>query len=819
MLVSYNWLKEFFFEEDLEKLSPKKVIDLLNNQGIEVASFKDLSNIYKNVVVAEVLSREKHPNADKLSLCKVFDGKETFQVVCGAKNVRENIKIAFSKIGAVLPGKFEIKKAKIRGIESNGMICSKSELNLEKESAGIWILPDSAKVGEELSKFLDFDDTIFEIEITPNRGDCLSILGIAREISAGLGIKIKMPKILDVNEINSDNLSVEIKDKEALSYSALMLENVNNTTETPIFMQSRLIKCGLKSINFLVDITNYILLELGQPMHVFDYDKLVSTENNKNKKILVRKANSNEKILLLNGDESTLSPDDLVIADEKNPIAIAGIMGGENSSSTFETKNIIFESAVFSPKAVRKTSKRLNISSDSSYRFERGVSNTIKNLAIKRALYLLDNETKNYQIKAYINKESETLQAEKIVSISLEKINKILGKTFNPTEIKNILEKLNFTYKIDNEIFTITVPDYRNDINSSIDIVEEIARLSGYDNIAPLPLMIYPNKNDDKIFEKINDIKRFFINLGFFEAINYPFTSLKNIKFLNKNENENNLFKIINPLSENDQYLANTKLFKLIENAIFSFRHNETNIRLFEINKIYKKITSKKEDLADNETFDLNLILTGLKNPFYWNEKNREKVDFFYIKGICETFLKKYNFNFLEVEKSDYKNLCDNFLEKSSSLAILVDNAKIGFLGKLSESSKKFFDITDIKNDIFVLQISISKLLNFNFKNDSNYHFSNFPIVERDLSLIMKNSVSYGEIENIIKNETKGLLLDINLIDIYEGEKIEKGYKNLCIRFRLQSNKETLTDSKVNFFQSKILNSLEKNLSVKLRVE
>lgn len=817
MLVSYNWLKDFFFEEDLEKLNPKIIVDLLNNQGIEVASSKDLSNVYKNVVVAEVLSREKHPNADKLSVCKVFDGKEEFQVVCGAKNVKENIKVAFSKVGAILPGNFEIKKAKIRGIESNGMICSKSELALEKESDGIWILPDSANVGEGLSEYLDFNDTIFEVEITPNRGDCLSILGIAREISAFLGIKIKMPKSLDCLELDDEKFSIEIKNDGVFSYSALMIENIDNTLETPLFMKTRLIKCGMHSINFLVDITNYILLELGQPMHVFDYDK-ISFDGTK-KTIAIRNAFDAEKILLLNGKETILSKNDLVIADSQNPIAIAGIMGGENSSSTLDTKNIVFESAIFSPKLVRKTSRRLNISSDSSYRFERGVSNSIKNFAIKRALYLLDSEVKNYKIKAYINHEFPELKKEKIISVSVEKINKLLGKTFSYDEIKNILEKLNFRIKLQDDNLLLTIPDYRNDINYDVDIAEEIARVYGYDNISPEPLLVYPDRNDNKFFEKIDNIKHFFKNLGFFEAINYPFISEKNINFFNKDEKTENLFKIINPLSENEHYLANTKLFKLIENAIFSFRHSETNIRLFEINKIYRKITSQKEKLSDNEDFSLSLLLTGLKHPFYWNEKGKEKVDFFYIKGICENFLKKYDFSFVDIEKTSYKYVLDNFLERTSSLAVLIDNKEIGFFGKLSEKLKKFFDISDIKDDIFILELSISSILNFNNKRDINYYFSNFPIVERDLSLIVENSASYKDIENIIKNETKGVLLDINLIDIYEGEKIEKGYKNLCIRFRLQSNKETLTDQKVNFFQSKILKSLEKSLSVKLRIE
>jgi phenylalanyl-tRNA synthetase beta chain len=839
MLISYNWLKDFFEKGVLDNVSPQEICNILNNQGIEVADSKYIGKDFENVVVAEVLEREKHPNADKLSLCKVFDGTNEYQVVCGAKNVEKGIKIAFSKIGAILPGGFKIEKAKIRGVESFGMICSEKELGLAKESEGIWILPSDAPLGEEFAKFIGFDDNIFEIEITPNRGDCLSILGIAREISAGLNLKIKMPEIKNIDESEKSDsfktsdsfkkISVEIQNNlDCKTYSASLIKNIKNSVLTPNWIKFRLIKCGLRPINFFVDITNYILLEFGQPMHVFDYKKLES-ESEDSKKIIIRNAKNDEKIKALNDLEYKLNENNLVIADEKNPIAIAGVIGGLDSSVDEKTEEIVFESAVFSTSTVRKTSRSLGVSTDSSYRFERGVSFEIKNIALKRAIYLLLSVFPNAEIINFINLENK-IEESRIIDLSLKKANKVLGKEYSKENIFEIFDKLNFNIKnITEENFSIQVPDYRNDITQDVDLIEEIARIDNYNNIAEKPILISPyieNQKNSK-WKKVNEIKDFFVKLGFYEAVNYPFVSKQKMELFSKNESENQFFKIVNPLSEGEEFMTNNRLSRLIENAILTSKRNEESIKLFELDKVYAKNTNVGKDLENNENFVLAAAIMGNQNEIYWDDKNKgKKVDFYYIKGIFESFVKNLVFNnnpnndslsFKNLDSMDFDFSLKNIFDSVESVGIFLDNELIGFMGKISKKAEKIFDT---KKEIFVFEINLEKVF-FIMENSKQKSFSAlscFPMVERDLSLIVQNGTEYKNIEDTIKEETKSLLVDLKLVDIYEGEQIEKGSKNICVRFYLQSKNETLSDDKINFFQSKILKKLEENFNIKLRV-
>jgi phenylalanyl-tRNA synthetase beta chain len=839
MLISYNWLKDFFEKGVLDNVSPQEICNILNNQGIEVADSKYIGKDFENVVVAEVLEREKHPNADKLSLCKVFDGTNEYQVVCGAKNVEKGIKIAFSKIGAILPGGFKIEKAKIRGVESFGMICSEKELGLAKESEGIWILPSDAPLGEEFAKFIGFDDNIFEIEITPNRGDCLSILGIAREISAGLNLKIKMPEIKNIDESEKSDsfktsdsfkkISVEIQNNlDCKTYSASLIKNIKNSVLTPNWIKFRLIKCGLRPINFFVDITNYILLEFGQPMHVFDYKKLES-ESEDLKKIIIRNAKNDEKIKALNDLEYKLNENNLVIADEKNPIAIAGVIGGLDSSVDEKTEEIVFESAVFSTSTVRKTSRSLGVSTDSSYRFERGVSFEIKNIALKRAIYLLLSVFPNAEIINFINLENK-IEESRIIDLSLKKANKVLGKEYSKENIFEIFDKLNFNIKnITEENFSIQVPDYRNDITQDVDLIEEIARIDNYNNIAEKPILISPyieNQKNSK-WKKVNEIKDFFVKLGFYEAVNYPFVSKQKMELFSKNESENQFFKIVNPLSEGEEFMTNNRLSRLIENAILTSKRNEESIKLFELDKVYAKNTNVGKDLENNENFVLAAAIMGNQNEIYWDDKNKgKKVDFYYIKGIFESFVKNLVFNnnpnndslsFKNLDSMDFDFSLKNIFDSVESVGIFLDNELIGFMGKISKKAEKIFDT---KKEIFVFEINLEKVF-FIMENSKQKSFSAlscFPMVERDLSLIVQNGTEYKNIEDTIKEETKSLLVDLKLVDIYEGEQIEKGSKNICVRFYLQSKNETLSDDKINFFQSKILKKLEENFNIKLRV-
>ena len=830
MLISYKWLKEFFEDGDLENCQPQNIADVLVSQGIEVASIKYLGDSFSNVVSAQIVDLQKHPNADKLSLCKVSDGTDEYQVICGAKNVFKGAKIAFAKIGAVLPGDFKINKAKLRDVESFGMICSEKELGLSTESEGIWILPENTELGKNIIELAELDDYIFEVEITPNRGDCLSVLGIAREIAAGLNLELKMPNIsschtersegsnIDVSlELNmtervqndrvAKDLSVEILNQKACeTYSAALIDGIN-ISATPLWMKTRLVKAGLRSINLVVDITNYILLELGQPMHAFDFAKIAGS------KIVVRNANSGEKIVALNNVEYKLSEQNLVIADSEKPVAIAGVIGGLDSAVDANTKTIIFESAIFNPTSVRKTAKGLAVSTDSSYRFERGVSWEIKDFAIKRAVDILMSLSSDCKVLKSINLLSpchpeQSEGSKKAINLSLEKINKVIGKKYNSDEVLAVFKKLNFEIKsTGDENFAVSVPSHRNDISEQIDLIEEIVRIDGYKNIEAKPILISPfieSKKIDKL-ARINEFKQYFVGLGFFEAINYSFVSKAKVEFFGNNLND--CFKIINPLSETEEIMTPSRLLRLIDNAVFSFKRSEELIKLFEIGKCFHKKTNVSENLENNENFVLAGVLIGNQDEICWNNETK-KVDFYYTKGVLNSFLKNVGLTGISFKETDL-----DFLDKNSSADVFVNGKKIGFVGKLAKKAEKFFDV---KTDVFVFEINIDTF--FGLNNEKSFKpLSCFPMVERDLSLIVKKGIKYDEINLVLVEVAADLLKNIKIFDVYEGEPIENGFKDISVRLYLQSEKETLADEKINILQNKILSELDEKLDIKLR--
>ncbi len=808
MLVSYKWIKEFFAPKVLDDKSPKDIAAILVNQGLEVADIKYFGDAFKNVVIARVLSCEKHPNADKLSLCKISDGNDEFQVICGAKNVKENINVAFAKIGAILPGNFEIKKANLRGVDSFGMICSEKELGFAAESVGIWILPDDAKIGQDIVDFMELDDHVFEVEITPNRGDCLSVIGIAREIAAFLGQNIILPKLrncVDTKNVeNLENFDVEIQNKLACeSYSFALVKNVQ-IPETPIWMKMRLIKCGLRPINPVVDITNYLLLELGHPMHAFDLEKLSG------QKIVVKNADENIKNLALNSENYEMKSSDVVICDSEKPIAIAGIIGGENSCVDEKTKHIVFESAIFEPSSVRKTVKRLGISTDSSYRFERGVSYETKNFAILRAVDILLSLAKDAKIFKFGEINSKN-RDKKVIEINQKKINKTIGKNYSETEILEIFERLNFkVLEQKNENFSVEIPDYRNDILQNIDLIEEIARLDGYLNIPDEPLFIKPSFRQEnslaKESKKIDSFKNIFVGFGFFEAINYPFISSEDVNFFE--ENVANYFEILNPLTETEKFMTSHRVLNLIRTGIVSSRRQQESVKIFEIGKKFEKKTNIPENFAENENYQLAAVLIGNEANIYWQDKTK-KIDFYFTKGLVTSFFKSIKFKNFE-----FRNCESPLLDPQNSVQIFTKTGTyLGFLGKLSRKALNYFNV---KTDIFAIELDLNILFSSDIKNVYK-PVSAFPILERDLSLIMKKEQNYREVEQAIKNISGSLLKKITVFDIYEENPIPETHKNISIRLYFQSEEETLSDVFINNMQSEILANLRDKFDINLR--
>jgi phenylalanyl-tRNA synthetase beta chain len=507
----------------------------------------------------------------------------------------------------------------------------------------------------------------------------------------------------------------------------------------------------------------------------------------------------------LNNEEYKFSEQNLLIADAIEPIAIAGVIGGLTSSVDENTKTIVFESAIFNPASVRKTAKALTLSTDSSYRFERGVSSEIKNFAMKRAVDILLSVCPDAKLLQTMDFNTQDFE-KRIINLSLEKINKIIGKKYTQEEVLFVFKKLNFDVKYDGDFF-ITVPSHRNDIIDSIDLIEEVARIDGYKNIEPKPIFISPfleHKKLDKL-AKANDFKQYFVGLGFFEAINYSFVSKAKVEFFG--ENLNDCFRIVNPLSETEEIMTPSRILRLIDNAVFSFKRSEELIKLFEIGKCFHKKTNSPDELEQNENFVLSGVLIGNQDDVSWNNDTK-KVDFFYTKGILQSFFEKVG-----VKNYSFKQTETDFLDKNNSADIFLDDKKIGFVGKLSKKSEKFFDI---KSEVFVFETNIDDF--FSLENKKSFKaLSCFPIVTRDLSLIVNKGIKYEHINSELVKLCGNLLKDIKIFDVYEGEPIAKDFKNISVRLYLQSEQETLSDEKINILQTKILAELDDKLAIKLR--
>jgi phenylalanyl-tRNA synthetase beta chain len=798
MIVSYNWLKELI---DIDK-TPYEIRDILTNHGIEVNSIKYLGSYFSGVVSAQILEMGKHPNADKLSLCKVSDGKEEFQIVCGANNIFTGAKVPLAKLDAKL-GELFIKKVKIRDVESFGMLCSEKELGIAKDSSGVLILPENTNLGEDVKNILDLDDYLLEIEVTPNRGDCLSVMGIARELHANSGKTVNTPIIKDFQLEGYDNLEVQIKNNEAcLRYIAYVVSDIS-IADSPLWMKNRLRNMGLRSINPIVDITNYILLETGHPMHAFDYNTI------EDKKIIVRNASKGEKIVTLDGVARELSADDLVIADIHKPIAIAGIMGGEYTGVNQKTEKIVFESAYFNPVNIRKTAKRLGISSESSYRFERGVCWDTTLVAMKRAIHLL----KTICPKAKIVKEWDLIAKDfKVLEIMLDKnkVDKIIGRTYDESEIISILVKLGFEIKpIQNNYYKVKIPAFRNDVTSEIDLVEEIARVSGYEKISEKKMSlipsVYENTNQDIVFDKI---KNYFLGQGFCEAKNYSFASKKLLDIFNVDQSS--YWEISNPLSEEEAIMVNTRMPRLIQNAVNSIRRQIRNIKLFEIGKVFSVKEFEPKKLEKNEKLVLSGVMSGDSSELYWKEKSKP-LDLYFVSGLITGLLDSLRI------KYNLKNSNKEFLDKTSSIEIYsLKGEYIGLIGLLAKNTLKKFDV---KNDIYVWELDVDRISNIMDTKVTYKKVSDYPMVERDLSLIVPKNVIFQVVIDEIKNSAGDLLIDVNIFDVYEGKPIKEGFKNIAIRLFFQSFNETLSEELINKLQNKILEGLNKKNNIVLRQE
>ena len=796
MLISLDWLKQYVdIKEDIKELE-----NTLTMIGQEVEAIEEQGKELAKVVIGQITEYGKHPAAEKLTLLKVNIGEEEeLQIVCGAQNHKLGDKVVVATIGAVLPGDFKIKKSKIRGVESQGMLCSEVELGLGNDGDGIIILPEDAPLGVEYRVYKKLNDVIFELEITPNRPDCLSYIGIAREIAAYYGRKIKCPEFESkkiIESINTGHIDVRIEDKERCKrFSGKVIKNIK-VQESPEWLKNRLISMGLKPINNVVDATNYILFECNQPLHAYDLTKI------NDRKIIVRKSLNGEKIVTLDGVERELNKGELIIADAEKPLGIAGIMGGESSKVTEETTEIFLECAYFTPENIRKTSKELGLSSDSSYRFERGLD--IENTAevLERAADLISQLTGGEVLEGCIDKYIE--KYEKIeIPLNIEKLRKFMGKNIEIDVVGKILTNLGINIKTLNSTTIIaTPPSYRGDLTRTADLYEEIIRMYGFDNIENK----MPEENirpgvKDSMTVVVDEAKEILAKLGLQEVINYSFISKDAIKMLGITEPT---LEITNPISDDMAVMRPTLIYSLLSNVRDNLNRNQNGLRFFEVSRVF----TPKEDGLANETLRASIALAGKTFKTLWDPKP-EAMDFYTLKGFVEKFLEYMGVTRYQLNRSE-----DNNFHPGRSADIRIGKVKIGTFGEIHPELAENMDIK--RERAYVAELDLTTLLNYRAKKVKYERIVKYPEVTRDLAVVLDRDVLVGKMLEDIK-KSSNLIESVAIFDVYQGEKIEADKKSVAISIVLRKKDGTLEESDINITVDKILKLIAKNYNGEIR--
>lgn len=805
MFVSYKWLQQYV---DIDGLTAEQLADKITKAGIEVEGVELLNQGATNVVVGYVMEREKHPEADKLSKCLVDVGEdEPVQIICGAKNVAQGQKVAVAKVGARLPGGLKIKKAKLRGEASHGMICSLQELGIEgklvpKEySEGIFVFPADAEVGADAIEQLNLDDQVLELGLTPNRADCLNMLGVAYEVAAILGKEVKMPSIelQETNEKASDYISIRVDAPEQNPlYIAKVVKNVK-IGPSPIWMQTRLMAAGVRPLNNVVDITNYILMEYGQPLHAFDYDKLGSKE------IVVRLAEEGEKVETLDGTERTLKNDHLLITNGSKGVAIAGVMGGANSEVDENTVNVLIESAYFTGSAIRKASKDLGLRSEASARYEKGIDPQRTFEAAQHAAALMAQYAGGEVLEGAVEVNNLKLE-QNTVSVSVEKINSVLGTAITAEEVAAIFTNLKFPFSQENGTFQVEVPTRRPDITIEEDLVEEVGRLYGYDHIpATLPVAETTRGKLSEKQAKRRKTRRYLEGAGLYEAITYSLTSAEKAKQYALKETALEPIRLALPMSEERSQLRLSLVPHLLEAASYNNARKIENVALYEIGSVF---LPAGQDEQPKEEQHLAGVMTGLVLNHPW-QGEKKAVDFYVVKGVLEGL-----FDVLGVtEKISYAAAKRADLHPGRTASILLDGEEIGYIGQVHPEMQKQLDV----KETYVFELSLAALFGADVAEVSYESIPRFPSMTRDMALVVKADVLAGDVHRTIVEAGGELLKEVALFDLYQGEKMEAGKKSLAFSLRYYNPERTLTDEEVTEAHSRVLQAVEETFGAELR--
>jgi phenylalanyl-tRNA synthetase beta chain len=799
MKVSLNWLKDYVSIS----LSSKELAERLTMSGNEVGRIDVVGGTWEHVFVGQVTALDKHPNADRLKLATIDLGKESITVVTGAPNLEVGQKVPFAKVGARLidghTGEVaELKPAKIRGVRSEGMACSEKELGISDSHQGIMILPSDAPVGVPLSQYLG--DTIYDIKVTPNRADCLSVIGIAREVAAltNQPTHIPDPSYVEEGDPIHNSISIEIADADLCSrYCASLVTGVK-IGPSPQWMQQRLIAGGMRPISNVVDITNYVMLEYGQPLHAFDYTQI------KGKKIIVRRARNDEPLYTLDGMKRDLNPNMLVISDEKYPIALAGVMGGADSEVIDPTTSILLESANFNNISIRRTSIKLNLRSEASSRFERGISPELAPIALRRATQLLLELAGGKAAKGiadvYPGKKEQ-----KPVLLPKERVSRVLGLELSTERIQKVLESLGFGCRSAGTSgdLMVTIPYWRTDVRMADDLVEEIARIIGYDEI-PTTLLSsqIPQQVPAPMLSLKEQIRDLLVGCGMQEVITYSLVSQATLDKVDPHQKLGPALRVANPMSTEQEYLRTSLRPGLLAAFASNEKHEKDGIKLFEVGRIY---LARANDLPEEREMLVG-ILGGPRLERSWLS-GEDTLDFFDAKGILETV-----FNRLKV-KANFKPAEDQTLLAGKTAEVIVRGERVGVVGEVHPKTAALFDIST--QPIILFEIDLVKLLSCTSAVYRYRTIPRFPGNSRDIALTVDNSLAASRVQEVI--ESFSLVDQVTLFDVYSGEQVPPGKKSLAFSIRYQSRERTLTDEEVNQAHQQIIERLQRDFGATLR--
>jgi phenylalanyl-tRNA synthetase beta chain len=800
--VTLNWIKEFL---DTDSLDPEKIASMLTMSGTEVKKIENVGIKYKNIITGKILESRKHPDADKLSVCVVGTGSRKLNIVCGAKNFKTGDRVAVALPGAIIKD-LTIKKSRIRGQVSEGMMCSEMELGLSSESEGIMILDDSFRVGESFAESAGLNDFVYEFEITPNRPDCLSVIGIAREISALTGLNFRVPDYNLKKRLNMDSdFIIEIKDPGLCSrYSAGIFNNIPDMG-SPWWLKNRLIMCDIRPVSIVVDLTNYVMLETGQPMHAFDRDLLYSN------KITVRKAKKGEKIKTIDGSLRILDDDSLIIADESKPVGIAGIMGGKNTEINPGTRNVLLESANFYGPSIMRTSKKMGLRSEASNRFEKKIDPNLTLFAIGRFESIV-SEIAGFDINARLyDNYHNNIKRQRKINLRVKNVSKTLGKRISKNLISEILDGLKIENKIKNDVIEAAIPSFRyEDLEREVDLVEEIARIYEYDKLDSMPTPVSDRRGKYTYYQKkVREIRQHLCDIGLCEVINYSFINAREIKKFRLNlENEyRDAVEILNPINEDFKYLRTSLLPAFMKNIKDNINHNIKDIRIFEISTIFKKRNS--DDLLPYEISKLGIILTGKAFQKSWNEAERN-MDFYDLKGILEFMAGLYfPYGKLRIIEDKYK-----FFHPGISGSISINGKVMGVIGRVHPL---IIEEMEIKQDVYYMELNLDDFIN-NMEEIKKYKtVPAFPSIEIDLAIVVDEKIKNEDIINEIRGSGTELLKDVHLFDIYRGKQIDKDKKSMAYSLSFRDDSRTLKDTEVDIIINRILENLRKKFNARIR--